>query len=81
MIKTRVAWAVALATAGLALGPSAFAQAPAAANAHATLAVGGDVPHPLSLTPADIKVMPRTSVTVSEEGREVKYEGVLLASC
>src|SRR5215468_2599892 len=79
MIKTRVAtWAMALVTVGLALGSSAFAQSPDAASAQATLTVGGDVPHPLSITPADIKSMPRTTVTVSEEGREVKYEGVLV---
>jgi DMSO/TMAO reductase YedYZ molybdopterin-dependent catalytic subunit len=79
MIKTQVAMrAVALAVLGLMLSPSAFAQASAAANAQGTLIVGGDVPHPLSLTPADIKAMPRISVTVSEEGREVKYEGVLV---
>jgi DMSO/TMAO reductase YedYZ molybdopterin-dependent catalytic subunit len=67
----------------LALGPTAFAetsaaQAPVSAATQTTLAVGGDVPHPLSVTAADIKAMPRTTVTVSEEGRDVKYEGVLV---
>jgi DMSO/TMAO reductase YedYZ molybdopterin-dependent catalytic subunit len=67
----------------LTLGPSVSAQssvtqAPASAASQMTLTVGGDVPHPLSLTPADIKAMPRTTVTVSEEGRDVKYEGVLV---
>jgi hypothetical protein len=45
----------------------------------AALTVGGDVKEPLTITPADINGMPRTTVTVSEEGREVKYEGVLVA--
>jgi hypothetical protein len=50
-----------------------FAQASSAtASADVALAVGGDVPHAISLTPADLKAMPRTTVTVSEEGREVK---------
>ena len=62
----------------LAFGSPARSQAPAAAAAPSTLTVGGDVPHPLTLTPADIKTMPRTTVTVSEEGREVTYEGVLV---
>jgi len=56
----------------------AFDQASNAAAA-GTLAVSGDVKEALTITPADIKAMPRTSVTVSEEGREVKYEGVLVA--
>jgi len=56
-----------------------LAQVPApAAGAAPVLAVGGDVQHPLSLSSADIKAMPRTTVTVSEEGRDVKYEGVLV---
>jgi DMSO/TMAO reductase YedYZ molybdopterin-dependent catalytic subunit len=44
-----------------------------------TLTVSGDVKEPVTVTPADIKTMPRTSVKVSEEGREVPYEGVLVA--
>jgi len=56
-----------------------LAQAPApAAGAAPLLAVGGDVQHPMSLTSADLRAMPRTTVTVSEEGREIKYEGVLV---
>ena len=47
--------------------------------AEATLVVGGDVPTPLTLAPAALKAMPRTTVTVKEEGgREVQYEGVLV---
>ena len=55
---------------------------PAAAEttpATGTLTIGGDVAQTLTLTPADIKVLPRTTVTVTEEGREVTYEGVLVA--
>jgi DMSO/TMAO reductase YedYZ molybdopterin-dependent catalytic subunit len=43
------------------------------------LTVGGDVTRPLTLTPADLKAMPRTTVTVSEDGRQVQYEGVLVS--
>src|SRR6185295_4354565 len=56
-----------------------FAQAPApTASSDVALAVGGDVPHAISLTAADLKAMPRTTVTVKEEGREIKYDGVLV---
>jgi DMSO/TMAO reductase YedYZ molybdopterin-dependent catalytic subunit len=75
---TIAAWALAATTALVALSPGVLAQTAAAAAAAVTLSVGGDVPHPLVLTPADIKAMPRTTVTVSEEGREVNYEGVLV---
>jgi DMSO/TMAO reductase YedYZ molybdopterin-dependent catalytic subunit len=54
---------------------SAAAQPP---SSEATLAVGGDVKTPLMLTPRDIKAMPRTTVTVTAEGRDEKYEGVLV---
>src|SRR5262245_15785800 len=43
-----------------------------------TLVIGGDVTTTLTVTPADIKDMPRTTVTVAEEGRQVSYEGVLV---
>ncbi len=62
--------------AGLALGQAA--PAPAAPAAGKMLLVGGDVAQPLTLTPAELKSMPRTTVTVSEEGREIHYEGVLV---
>jgi len=57
-----------------------FAQAPAspaADAAPATLIVGGDVATPLTLTPADIKAMPRTTVNVREGDRQMRYDGVL----
>jgi DMSO/TMAO reductase YedYZ molybdopterin-dependent catalytic subunit len=55
-------------------------QAPAAASTGAPgiLVIAGDVTQTLSLQPAELKSMPRTTVTVSEEGREIKYEGVLV---
>lgn len=56
----------------------ARAQTPAAAPADATLVVAGDVTQPLTIKAAELKAMPRTSVTVSEEGREISYEGVLV---
>jgi DMSO/TMAO reductase YedYZ molybdopterin-dependent catalytic subunit len=46
--------------------------------ADATLAIGGDVASPLNIKLEDLKGMPRTTVTVMQEGREVKYEGVLV---
>ena len=56
---------------------AARAQAPAAAPDQ-SFVVAGDVTQPLTVTPADLKAMPRTTVTVAEEGREIKYEGVLV---
>src|SRR5262245_23762959 len=53
-------------------------QAPAADAAAATLTIAGDVPQPLTIAPADLKAMPRTTVTVSDEGRQTTYEGVLV---
>jgi DMSO/TMAO reductase YedYZ molybdopterin-dependent catalytic subunit len=54
---------------------SIAAQPPAS---DATLVVGGDVKTPLTLTSRDLKAMPRTTVTVTAEGRDEKYEGVLV---
>jgi DMSO/TMAO reductase YedYZ molybdopterin-dependent catalytic subunit len=48
------------------------------APVQATLAISGSVSKPLTLTTQDIKALPRTSVSVTEEGREVKYDGVLV---
>ena len=43
-----------------------------------SLTVAGDVKTPLSLTPDELKAMPRTTVEQKDEdGRAVKYEGVL----
>jgi DMSO/TMAO reductase YedYZ molybdopterin-dependent catalytic subunit len=72
--------ALALATLMAAVSTAApsFAQAPSATTVSAPLVVAGDVAQPFSLKPDELKAMPRTTVTVSEEGREIKYEGVLV---
>src|ERR1700736_3342438 len=64
----------------LSVGRPASAQsqtAPAASSAE-TLVSAGDVTQALPIPPADLKTMPRTTVTVSEEGRQISYEGVLV---
>jgi DMSO/TMAO reductase YedYZ molybdopterin-dependent catalytic subunit len=48
------------------------------AQADSPLAVAGDVSKPLTFTAADLKAMPRTTVSVMDQGREVKYGGVLV---
>ena len=55
-----------------------FLAAGAAPSWAQTLEVGGDVTQPLTLAAAELKTMPRTTVTVSEEGRQISYEGVLV---
>jgi DMSO/TMAO reductase YedYZ molybdopterin-dependent catalytic subunit len=60
-----------------AVGP-ARAQETATTASDATLVVSGDVTQPLTIKPADLKAMPRTTVTVSDEGRQINYEGVLV---
>jgi hypothetical protein len=55
------------------------AQAPAASAAPAALSVNGDVTTTLSLTPTDLKSLPRTRVEVKDEdGKTSAYEGVLV---
>ncbi len=57
------------------------AQAPQTATATAaegTLVIAGDVTQTLTITPADLKAMPRTTVTVSEAGKDSVYDGVLV---
>ena len=56
---------------------AARAQAPAPAQEQ-SFVVAGDVTQPLTVSATDLKAMPRTTVTVTEEGREIKYEGVLV---
>jgi hypothetical protein len=53
-------------------------QVATAAAPAETLVIAGDVTQALNITPADLKAMPRTMVTVSEEGRQISYEGVLV---
>lgn len=50
-----------------------------AQEAPKTLLIGGDVTTPVTLAPADLRTMPRTTVSTEEEGRTVTYEGVLVA--
>src|SRR5262245_54005827 len=53
--------------------------APCAAQvADQSLAVAGDVTTPLTLTPEQLKALPRTRVEVKEEGRTLVYEGVFV---
>ena len=61
-------------TTSISSGLSAQTAAPAAV----VLKVSGDVGTPLTLTPADVKALPRVTVSVQDEGRTVKYEGVLV---
>jgi cytochrome c peroxidase len=67
-------WTVSCAVVAWLLSGAAWAQA----VAPSTLTVAGDVSAPLSLTPADLKGMPRTRVEMKEDGRTVVYEGVLV---
>lgn len=56
------------------------ATAPAAGPANTSISIRGDVPQPLTVTLAELKTMPRTTVTIDEEdGRQTHYEGVLVA--
>jgi DMSO/TMAO reductase YedYZ molybdopterin-dependent catalytic subunit len=59
-----------------------FSSAPGVAAAQtqtATLKVTGDVTTPLSLTPADVKALPRTKVEGKAGDRVVVYEGVRIS--
>ena len=51
-----------------------------AQDAEAKLTIAGDVTNPLTLTLADLAKLPRTSVSVKNEGsdEQTTYEGVLL---
>lgn len=69
--------AIVIVLASSVLSGSAAGQYAAPSEA-ATLVVAGDVTQPLTLAPADLKSMPRTAVTVVEEGRQISYEGVLV---
>jgi DMSO/TMAO reductase YedYZ molybdopterin-dependent catalytic subunit len=64
----------------IALAPTPVgAQAAAATAAAVTLTIGGDVTTPLTLTPAELKTLPRTSVQVKDDdGKTTTYEGVLV---
>jgi DMSO/TMAO reductase YedYZ molybdopterin-dependent catalytic subunit len=51
----------------------------ARAQSASSIAVTGAVPQPLTLTAADMANMPRTSLTMKNNGIETVYEGVLLS--
>ncbi len=61
----------------LSAGP-ALAQPPSVATPTKTLVIAGDVAKPITLTPADLKALPRTRVEVKEDARTLVYEGVLV---
>jgi hypothetical protein len=64
--------------AALMAGPSA-AQTPFGASPAPTLTIAGDITTPLTLSPADLKALPRTTLTVrQDDGTTVTYEGVLV---
>jgi DMSO/TMAO reductase YedYZ molybdopterin-dependent catalytic subunit len=46
-----------------------------------TLAIGGDVPAPIVITPAEFQSFPRTTVTLTDEQKRTRtFEGTLLAN-
>jgi DMSO/TMAO reductase YedYZ molybdopterin-dependent catalytic subunit len=57
--------------------PDAAPQTPATTRT-GTLAIAGDVTKPATLTPADLKTLPRTTVKVQDQGQTISYEGVLV---
>lgn len=82
-MRTRIAAGVAVAAFLSMVTPPApaAAQTPAAgqtSSAPATLVVDGDVAKPLSLTPAELRKLPRSKVEVkTEDGTVNVYEGVM----
>jgi DMSO/TMAO reductase YedYZ molybdopterin-dependent catalytic subunit len=54
------------------------AQTPPAAPPDGSLVIGGDLSKPMTVTLGELKQLSRTTVVVKEEGREIKYEGVLV---
>ena len=68
--RTALGW-MATAAAVLAVGAAPLAQ-------EGMLSVAGDVAKPLTITAAELKTMPRTTVSIADQGREVKYTGVLI---
>src|SRR5262245_15332914 len=66
---------------GVAALTAVAAARPVAAQTDAAvaLAIAGDVRTPVSITPAELKALPRTRVEMKDEGKTVVYEGVLVA--
>jgi DMSO/TMAO reductase YedYZ molybdopterin-dependent catalytic subunit len=71
---------VSLAAAVLLPPTLALAQPPtgSAVAAPSALAVAGAVKTPLTLSAADLKAMPRTTIEAQDDNRTVTYEGVLV---
>jgi DMSO/TMAO reductase YedYZ molybdopterin-dependent catalytic subunit len=74
MTRTRL-----LQTAGIAVMLLWATTLNASQAAGQSLTIAGDVTTPLSLTPEQLKALPRTKVDIKEEGRTVVYEGVLVS--
>jgi hypothetical protein len=70
----RVSWLTCVAALCLAVAVGR----PSAQQAAGAPVIAGDVTEALSITPADLKTMPRTTVTVDENGRQIRHEGVLV---
>ncbi len=64
--------------AGARVHAQAAAQSDAQPAATGPLVVDGNVTTTLSLTPADIKGLPRTQVKVEQDDRTIVYDGVLV---
>jgi DMSO/TMAO reductase YedYZ molybdopterin-dependent catalytic subunit len=80
----RLPRAIALVLIALSFASAAMAQTPAPAPkvSLSGLTIAGDVTKPLTLSLAELKTMPRMTVTADEQGRPgrpVKYEGVLVS--
>jgi DMSO/TMAO reductase YedYZ molybdopterin-dependent catalytic subunit len=88
MTALRFASALCVLTLHAAAVPATLAAQPAAAQAPAgaaatpgtgTLAITGDIARPLTLTPAELRTLPRSTVKVTDEdGRTLTYEGVMV---
>jgi hypothetical protein len=75
----RLSWFSTVLCLAVAAGPARAQQASAPRDpASGTLVIAGDVKETVSITPAELKTMPRTTVTVEDNGRPVRYEGVLV---
>jgi len=55
--------------------PPVYAQNPVSG---VILEINGDIPAPVMLSLEDLRMLPRTSITIEEDGLSVTYEGVLI---
>src|SRR5262249_24109444 len=58
----------------------AVARTQQSPSVEAMLLITGSVASPVTLTVRDLKAMPRTAVTIKQDGRDVKYEGVVVGA-